>query len=120
MITPALNDGARSDVLQDIGEASARRAGPICLHAAMSLCRQLGERRFELGRFAAWRDEKSASITHYEAQFGGAVNRVPNLHLRPADRTGVIRRVGGGVRKMLAAQLAVPDALRRLRTPVPR
>jgi hypothetical protein len=66
-----------------IGEALPKRANPLCLHAALSLCRRLGARTLELGRAPAWQDEKGDSITRYKAQFGGATRRVPNLNVRP-------------------------------------
>ena len=96
-------------------EALVKRANPLCLHAAISLCRRLGVRRFELGRFAAAQDEKSDSITHYKAQFGGAVHRLPNVHLRPPDHSGALRRMGRGLFARLAAEPAVARVLARVR-----
>jgi hypothetical protein len=58
-----------------------KRANPLALHAAISLCRRLGVRWFEIGRFEPHESEKLEKIRHYKSQFGGRVLRVTNLRL---------------------------------------
>jgi hypothetical protein len=56
------------------------KANPLSLHAAITLCRALGTRAFELGRFSAREtSEKEIAITTYKAQFGGELLRVTSF-----------------------------------------
>jgi Acetyltransferase (GNAT) domain len=58
-------------------EGLRTRANPLCLHAAIQACRQIGVRRFELGRFNAREpSDKERSVTRYKAQFGGELVRI--------------------------------------------
>lgn len=62
----------------------ATRANPLCLHAAIQACRQLGVRHFELGRFNARETSpKEIAITRYKAQFGGDLVRIGGFRTRP-------------------------------------
>lgn len=62
----------------------AARANPLCLHAAIQACRQLGVRHFELGRFNARESSsKEIAITRYKAQFGGDLVRIGGFRTRP-------------------------------------
>jgi Acetyltransferase (GNAT) domain len=71
----------------------AARANPLCLHAAIQACRQLGVRHFELGRFDARESsQKELAITRYKAQFGGVLVRIGGLRTRPAATGVVVRR----------------------------
>jgi hypothetical protein len=59
-------------------------ANPLCLHAAIQACRQLGIRQFELQRFdARERKEKELAILKYKAQFGGGLVRVGGFQTKP-------------------------------------
>jgi hypothetical protein len=66
-------------------EAGLRsRANPLCLHAAIQACAQLGVRHFELGRLDARESSpKELAITRYKAQFGGALVRVLGFQTEP-------------------------------------
>src|SRR5262249_27906478 len=59
-----------------------KRGNPLSLHAGISLCRRLGVRWFEVGRFEAHEGEKLRRIRQYKSQFGGRVLRVCNLAFR--------------------------------------
>lgn len=62
----------------------AARANPLCLHAAIQACRQLGVRHFELGRFDAHESSpKEIAITRYKAQFGGDLVRIGGFRTQP-------------------------------------
>ncbi len=62
----------------------AARANPLCLHAAIQACRQLGVRHFELGRFDARESSrKELAITRYKAQFGGGLVRIVGFRTEP-------------------------------------
>lgn len=75
------------------------RANPLCLHAAIQACRQLGVRHFELGRLDARESvQKELAITSYKAQFGGALVRVVGFRTRPPVAAIVLRRGLGVVR----------------------
>jgi hypothetical protein len=75
------------------------RANPLCLHAAIQACRQLGVRHFELGRIDARESSpKELAITHYKAQFGGALVRVAAFQARPWGRALSGLRTLGGLR----------------------
>lgn len=63
----------------------AKRANPLSLHAGLSLCRRLGVRWFEIGRFESHESEKLKAITHYKSQFGGSLHRVANLRVERSD-----------------------------------
>ena len=64
-------------------KADESLANPLALHAAISMCRRLGVRGFEVGRFLAHESEKQQRITSYKSQFSGSVVRMPNALLRP-------------------------------------
>ncbi len=69
------------------------RANPLCLHAAIQACRQLGVRHFELGRFDARESsQKERTINRYKAQFGGELVRVGGFHTQPPITAIVMRR----------------------------
>jgi hypothetical protein len=69
------------------------RANPLCLHAAIQACRQLGVRHFELGRFDAREpSEKELAITRYKAQFGGGLVRVGGFQTQPPVVAVALRR----------------------------
>lgn len=90
----------------------AMRANPLCLHAAIQACRQLGARHFELGRFNAHETSgKELAITQYKAQFGGTLVRVGGFWRRPPAMTVAVRRALGvvrGVRRSLRTEKAMP------------
>jgi hypothetical protein len=68
------------------------RANPMCLHAAIQACQQLGVRHFELGRFNAREpSDKERKVTQYKAQFGGDLVRVVGFETG-SGRSAVIRR----------------------------
>jgi hypothetical protein len=72
------------------------RANPLCLHAAIQACRQLGVRSFELGRFDAREgSEKEQAITRYKAQFGGDLLSIVGFHTEPPLVAIVQHRVLG-------------------------
>jgi hypothetical protein len=74
----------------------AARANPLCLHAAIQACRQLGARHFELGRFNARESSpKEIAITRYKAQFGGDLLRIGGLRTQPSTAALVIARALG-------------------------
>ncbi len=80
----------------------AGRANPLCLHAAIQACRQLGIRRFELGRFNARESSrKELAITRYKAQFGGDLVRIVGFKTRPPASAVAVRRALGGLRDAL-------------------
>jgi hypothetical protein len=66
-------------------EGQKKRANPFALHAAIGLCRRLGVRWFEIGRFEPHENDKRQAIDRYKAQFGGQVVRVPNVTLERRD-----------------------------------
>jgi hypothetical protein len=69
------------------------RANPLCLHAAIQACRQLGTEHFELGRFDARESSpKELTVTRYKAQFGGALVRIVGFRTRPAKGTVLLSR----------------------------
>ncbi len=69
------------------------RANPLCLHAAIQACRQLGVRHFELQRFdARGRNDKELAIMRYKEQFGGGLVRVGGFEIRPPITALVLRR----------------------------
>jgi hypothetical protein len=70
-------------------DGQRKRANPLALHAAIGLCRRLGVRWFEIGRFEPKESAKRQAIDRYKAQFGGEVTRVPNVSLRRLDLTTV-------------------------------
>jgi hypothetical protein len=71
----------------------AARANPLCLHAAIQACRQLGVRHFELGRFDARETSpKEIAITRYKAQFGGDLVRIGGFRTRPSTGAAVLAR----------------------------
>ncbi|MGA9315376.1 MAG: GNAT family N-acetyltransferase [Solirubrobacteraceae bacterium] len=79
----------------------AARANPLCLHAAIQACRQLGVRHFELGRFDAQESSrKELAITRYKAQFGGGLVRIVGFRTQPSI-LAVVRRCA---RRLLGAQ----------------
>jgi ribosomal protein S18 acetylase RimI-like enzyme len=84
----------------------AARANPLCLHAAIQACRQLGVRHFELGRFDARElSPKEIAITRYKAQFGGDLVRVGGFRTRPPTGALVLGRALGmlsGARRRLS------------------
>ena len=68
-------------------EGMRGRANPLCLHAAIQACGQLGVHRFELGRFQAREpSRKERSVTRYKGQFGGDLIRLVNLETQPPLR----------------------------------
>jgi Acetyltransferase (GNAT) domain len=72
----------------------AARANPLCLHAAIQACRQLGVRHFELGRFDSCESSpKELAITCYKAQFGGALVRLVGFQTQPSIVAVALRRV---------------------------
>jgi hypothetical protein len=74
----------------------ATRANPLCLHAAIQACRQLGVRRFELGRFDARESSpKELALMRYKAQFGGELVRVVCLQTRPPIAAVALGRARG-------------------------
>lgn len=80
------------------------RANPLCLHAAIQVCRQLGVHHFELGRFdARERSAKELAVTRYKAQFGGELVRISAFQTRPPVVSAALRRavalLGGGRRQ---------------------
>jgi hypothetical protein len=84
-VTCHLGDGAALYWAGASSESGRRlRANPLCLHAAIQACRQLGVWRFELGRFDA-RDAsaKEQAIDRYKAQFGGELVRVHGFQTEP-------------------------------------
>lgn len=77
----------------------AARANPLCLHATIQACRQLGVRHFELGRFDARETSpKEIAITRYKAQFGGDLVRVGGFRTRPPVTAIALDRGLGAVR----------------------
>jgi hypothetical protein len=69
------------------------RANPLCLHAAIQACRQLGARHFELGRFDARESSpKELAITRYKAQFGGELVRIVGFRAPPPVWAVALRR----------------------------
>jgi Acetyltransferase (GNAT) domain len=77
------------------------RANPLCLHAAIQACTQLGVKYFELGRFhARERAQKELAITRYKAQFGGSLVRIAGFQTQPPVVAVAVRRarrlLGGG------------------------
>jgi hypothetical protein len=82
-----------------------RRANPLCLHAAIRACAQLGVRHFELGRFdARERDPKELSVTRYKRQFGGELVRVVGFQTAP-PLAALVRGRARGVTRRLAEAL---------------
>ncbi len=76
------------------------RANPLCLHAAIQLCRQLGVHHFELGRFDAREPSpKELAITRYKAQFGGELVRIIGFQTRPPVGSAALRRAAALVRR---------------------
>jgi hypothetical protein len=77
----------------------ATRANPLCLHAAIQVCRQLGARYFELGRFDAHETSpKEIAITRYKAQFGGELVRIGGFRTEPPVIAIALDRGLGAVR----------------------
>jgi hypothetical protein len=73
----------------------AVRANPLCLHAAIQACRQLGVRHFELGRFDAHESSrKELAITRYKSQFGGGLVRIAGFRKHPPITAIVLGRIG--------------------------
>ncbi|MFI5036898.1 MAG: GNAT family N-acetyltransferase [Solirubrobacterales bacterium] len=69
------------------------RANPLCLHAAIQACTQLGVKYFELGRFhARERAQKELAITRYKAQFGGGLVRIVGFQTQPPVVAAALRR----------------------------
>jgi hypothetical protein len=69
------------------------RANPLCLHAAIQACRQLGVRHFELGRFDARESSpKELAVTRYKAQFGGELVRIVGFKRQPPLAARVLDR----------------------------
>ncbi len=69
------------------------RANPLCLHAAIQVCRQLGVHHFELGRFDAREPSaKELAVTGYKAQFGGELVRITGFQTRPPVGSAALRR----------------------------
>ncbi|MEA2313573.1 MAG: Acetyltransferase domain [Solirubrobacteraceae bacterium] len=95
-------------------EGLSSRANPLCLHAAIQACRQLGVRHFELGRMdARERSEKELAITRYKAQFGGGLVRVGGFQTQPPVLAVALRRVLallGGARRRPPAAATLLDA----------
>ncbi len=80
------------------------RANPLCLHAAIQACRQLGVRHFELGRFhARERSRKELAITSYKAQFGGELVPVGGFNTRAPVTTVSLCRARGMLRRARGA-----------------
>lgn len=72
----------------------AMRANPLCLHAAIQVCRQLGARYFELGRFDAREtSRKELAVTRYKAQFGGSLVRIVGFRTEPPLAVLALSRV---------------------------
>jgi hypothetical protein len=75
------------------------RANPLCLHAAIQACRQLGVQHFELGRFHAREpSQKELAITSYKAQFGGDLVRVGGFQTQPPVVAVALHRALGLLR----------------------
>jgi hypothetical protein len=95
-------------------EGLSSRANPLCLHAAIQACRQLGVRHFELGRMdARERSEKELAITRYKAQFGGGLVRVGGFQTQPPVLAVAVRRVLallGGARRRTPPAATLLDA----------
>ena len=69
------------------------RANPLCLHAAIQVCGQLGVHHFELGRFNAREPSaKELAVTSYKAQFGGELVRISGFQTRPPVASAALRR----------------------------
>lgn len=68
-------------------------ANPLCLHAAIQACRQLGVHHLELQRFdARERKAKELAIMRYKAQFGGGLVRVGGFQTEPPIAAIIMRR----------------------------
>jgi hypothetical protein len=90
-------------------EGLAKRANPLCLHAAIQACRQLGVRHFELGRLNARESsQKELAVTRYKAQFGGELVRIVGFQTRPPDRAVALGALGGARRRARAALSSRP------------
>jgi hypothetical protein len=90
------------------------RANPLCLHAAITLCRRMEVSSFELGRFVASEDDKGQRITHYKSQFGGRILRMPNLTIaKPPD--GLRARAGALGRALAVRSPGAAALIRRAR-----
>jgi hypothetical protein len=73
----------------------AARANPLCLHAAIQACRQLGVRHFELGRLHARESvEKELAILRYKSQFGGGLVPLAGLLREPSLLARALGRLG--------------------------
>jgi hypothetical protein len=71
-------------------------ANPLCVHAAIQACRQLGVRHFELQRFdARERKDKELAILRYKTQFGGGLVRVGGFQTEPPLVALALRRARG-------------------------
>ncbi len=80
-------------------EGRALRANPLCLHAAITLCRRLGTQVFELGRFdATGTNLKEHAVNRYKAQFRGTLVRIVNFQTQPRGTTQALRRLGSRLR----------------------
>lgn len=79
------------------------RANPLCLHAAIQVCGQLGVRHFELGRLNAREAaEKELAILRYKAQFGGDLVHIAGFQTQPpatAIALGRARALLGAARR---------------------
>ncbi len=66
-------------------EGMNKRANPLTLHAAITLCRNLGAEAFELGRMdCADVSSKERTVNQYKAQFRGSMIRVVNFRREPS------------------------------------
>jgi hypothetical protein len=79
----------------------------------MSLCRRLGVRGFELGRFGAQENAKQRNVTAYKSQFGGHVVRMPNVTIRPAT---VVDRARTAARRLAETFPGAAELARRVVT----
>jgi hypothetical protein len=61
-------------------DVGLKRANPLCLHAAISICRATGTELFEVGRFDAREpSSKERAVTRYKSQFRGELVEVVNF-----------------------------------------
>ncbi len=74
------------------------RSNPLCLHGAITLCRDAGIATFEIGRFEGTEpNRKERAITAYKTQFRGSVVRLVNFSRPPTNLTARLRRAGARV-----------------------
>ena len=91
-------------------EGMTLKANPLCLHAAISLCRRDGIAVFEVGRFdPAEISRKEQAINAYKAQFRGSVVRLVNFH-RPPSNAGYRLRAAGARIARAVRRIARRDA----------